>query len=77
MKLKLKDGLEEAFIYVKFVNRDILGKFIDPELYPYMYNISPDLFDVIIDEPKKTTKNDILINNTEPTSNSNTEGESI
>jgi len=65
MKLKLKDGLENTIIYVPFENRDILGKFIDERLYPYMYKKFPSLFDVVEDKTKKTPKtNDIFINNT-------------
>jgi hypothetical protein len=72
MNLKLKAGLEEAIIYIPFENRNVLGKFIDKGLYPYLYDKLPELFDVI--EVKKTTKDDILINNAKPTGSSNTEG---
>jgi hypothetical protein len=78
MKLKLKDGLENTTIYVPFENRDILGKFIDERLYPYMYDKYPSLFDIIEDKPKKTTKtNDTFISNTIIGSNSDIKGESI
>lgn len=76
MKLKLKAGLEEATLYVPFENRNCVGKFIPEGLYPYLYKIAPELFDVI-SESKKTKSDDILINNTELTGSSNTEGKSI
>jgi hypothetical protein len=39
-----------------------MGKFIEEGLYPHLYKISPEMFDVI--EPKKTTKkvDDLYIN---------------
>lgn len=77
MNLKLKDGLEEAMLYVPFENRNCLGKFIPEGLYPHLYKIAPELFDVITEPTKKTKTDDILINNTKPTSDSNTEGKSI
>lgn len=73
MKLKLKAGLENTVIYVPFENRNVLGKFIDERLYTHLYKIAPDMFDVIT--TKTTIKNDISINDTKPTSDSNSEGE--
>lgn len=73
--LKLKDGLENSIIYIPFENRNELGKFINPDLYQYLYRKHPDLFDVI--EDKKIKKNDISINNTKPISDINTEGEGV
>jgi hypothetical protein len=69
MDLKLKDGLENATIYIPFENRNSVGKFIDKSLYKYLYRIAPDLFDVV--STKTTQKNDISINNTEPGNSSN------
>jgi hypothetical protein len=71
--LKLKDGLENSIIYIPFENRNEMGKFINPDLYPYLYKKHPDLFDVI--EDKKIIKNDISINNTKSVSDSNIERE--
>jgi hypothetical protein len=71
--LKLKDGLENSIIYIPFENRNEMGKFINPDLYPYLYRKHPDLFDVI--EDKKIIKNDISINNTKSVSDSNIERE--
>lgn len=73
MKLKLKDGLENSMIYLPFENRNCLGKFINVGLYQHLYKIAPDLFDVINDV-KKTTKNDISINDTESVNSSDLEG---
>ncbi len=72
MKLKLKQGLEDCQIYVPFENKNMLGKFIPEGLYPHLFKIAPDLFDV--EKPKTTIKNDILINDTKPNNSSNTEG---
>lgn len=76
MKLKLKAGLENVVIFVPFENRNVLGKFIDPGLYPYLNRIAPDLFELVSDV-KNTNNNDILINDTKLTSGSNTKGEGI
>lgn len=70
MELKLKKELEEAYIYVPFINNDVMGKFIDEGLYPHLYNIAPELFDVtlqvedILPKTKKTKVDDLYINNT-------------
>jgi hypothetical protein len=66
MELKLKKNIEEAYIYEPFSNTDIIGKFIEKSLYPHLYKLYPELFDVIVEETKtKKTKivDDILINN--------------
>lgn len=67
MALKLKKDLEEAYIYVPFINNSVVGKFIDEGLYSHLYKIAPELFDVdVVEEVKiKKTKveDDILINN--------------
>lgn len=47
MNIKLKEGLENSIIYVGIINQNILGKFIDPDLYPIMYKKTPDIFDII------------------------------
>jgi hypothetical protein len=47
MELKLKSGLEDELIYLPFEKRNVVGKFIDKALYPYMYSKYPNLFDVI------------------------------
>jgi hypothetical protein len=63
MELKLKENLQEAYIFIPFINNNVVGKFIDKGLYPHLYNLYPELFDVVV-EPKKTNVvNDILINN--------------
>ena len=66
MELKLKKDIEETYIYNPFSHTNILGKFIEEGLYPHLYNLYPELFDVVVEETKtKKTKivNDILINN--------------
>jgi hypothetical protein len=64
MELKLKKDLQETYIYVPFINNNVMGKFIDEGLYPYLYKIAPDLFDVVeVKENKKIIIDDILINN--------------
>lgn len=64
MELKLKKDIAETYIYVPFTNGNVIGKFIEEGLYPHLYNIYPDYFDII--EPVKTKKttivNDIFIN---------------
>lgn len=56
MRLKLKKELQECYIYVPFIKTDILGKFIDEELYPHLYKKYPELFDI---EPAKGLKQKI------------------
>lgn len=74
MELKLKSGLEDELVYLPFEKRNVVGKFIDKALYPYMYSKYPNLFDVI--EDKKTIEiNDKLISNPISGSNSDIEGE--
>ena len=65
MELKLKKGIEESYIYEPFSHKNILGKFIDERLYPHLYSLYPELFDLAEEETKtKKTKvvNDIFIN---------------
>lgn len=64
MELKLKKDIEEAYIYVPFINGNVIGKFIEKGLYSHLYSIYPDYFDVVEEtKTKKTTiVNDILIN---------------
>jgi hypothetical protein len=65
MELKLKKDIEEAYIYVPFINGNVIGKFIDKGLYSHLYNIYPDYFE-LVEEVKETKKtkvvNDIFIN---------------
>lgn len=71
MKLKLKADYEEALIYVPQLNSNILGKFIDSNLYSFLYKKYPDLFEVQEAVVKKTIKtNDIPFNNNTEESNS-------
>lgn len=73
MELKLKSGLEDAYIYIALEKRNVIGKFIDKALYPYLFSKYPDLFEVI--EDKKTIEvNDKLISNAIGGSDSNLEG---
>lgn len=67
----LKKELSNTLIYVPFENRNIIGKFIDPRLYPYMAEKFPDLFeDEVVEEKKKNSKkNDLFINNTKQSNN--------
>jgi hypothetical protein len=59
MNLKLKQSLEEAYIYVPFTNSNVMGKFIDEGLYPHLYELEPEFFDVVADEPVKGLKQKI------------------
>jgi hypothetical protein len=68
MELKLKKELQEAYIYVPFINNNVLGKFINEGLYEHLYNIAPELFDIVeipVESKTKKTKviDDIFINN--------------
>jgi hypothetical protein len=60
--MKLKEQYLNALIYLPIERRDILGKFIDPRLYPYLSGKYPELFDVEEVQSKKSIKNDIRIN---------------
>jgi hypothetical protein len=62
--MKLKEQYLNALIYLPIERRDILGKFIDPRLYPYLASKYPDFFEVEEVQIKKSTKNDIRINDT-------------
>ena len=75
MELKLKAGLEDAFIYIALERRNVIGKFIDKALYPYLFSKYPDFFEV--SEDKKTTNkiDDKFISNPIVGSDSNLEGE--
>lgn len=53
MELKLKTGIEEAYIYVPFINGNIIAKFIDKGLYSHLYEIYPDYFEVILNETEQ------------------------
>lgn len=59
MNLKLKQGMEETYIYVPFINNNVMCKFIDEGLYIHLYQIEPEFFDVIADEPVKGLKQKI------------------
>lgn len=60
--IKLKDEYMDALIYLPIERRDVLGRFIDVRLYPYLHKRYPDLFEVVIDQKnKKTLKNDIRV----------------
>ena len=73
MELKLKDNYQEIYVFVPFVNANVMGKFIEKGLYPHLYKICPEIFDIIeealyYDIPVKQVKkqekvNDILIDN--------------
>ena len=67
MELRLKDNYQETYVFVPFVNANVMGKFIDGGLYVHLYKINPDMFDVIeeVKEVKKTKKVDDLYINTE------------
>lgn len=61
MELKLKEGYSEMMIFIPQENQNILGKFVDIRLYPHLYNLYPDLFEVVepVKEIKKIKLNDI------------------
>jgi hypothetical protein len=65
MELKLRKDIEETYIYNPFTNADVIGKFIPEGLYPHLYKLYPELFEVVEETKTKKTKvvNDILINN--------------
>lgn len=67
--MKLKDQYLNALIYLPIERRDILGKFIDPRLYPYLASKYPELFEVEEVQSKKSIKNDIRINDSKFNSN--------
>jgi|694.fasta_scaffold97239_5 hypothetical protein len=65
MEIKLKDEYINVLIYLPVENRDVLGKFIDKELYPYLYKKYPEFFEIKAPITKKTKEvNDISINDT-------------
>ncbi len=73
MELKLKSGLEDAYIYIALEKRNVIGKFIDKALYPYLFKKYPSLFEVT--EDKKTIEiNDKPISNAIGGSDNNLEG---
>lgn len=53
MELKLKKDIQEAYIYEPFTHTNILGKFIEEGLYPHLYNLYPELFEVVLNETDK------------------------
>lgn len=60
----LKKELLNTLIYVPFENKNIIGKFIDPRLFPYMAKKYPDLFEDEVEVKKNSKKNDISIDDT-------------
>lgn len=62
MELKLKENVKETYIYVPFINGNVIGKFIEEGLYTHLYEIYPDYFEVVVETKKTTIVNDILIN---------------
>ena len=83
MKIKLKEEYINKKIYLAVENRDVLGKFIDVRLYPYLQKKYPEFFESVCDKCdntkckcKKTKEtNDISINDTKSISGSDTIGE--
>lgn len=75
MKIKIKDEWKEAFIYIPQEKRDVMGKFIDPALYPFLYKKYPIFFEIEKEEIIKL-KNDIHINDTKFSSVSDVIGKS-
>ena len=83
MSIKLKKEFINKLIYIPFENRDVLGKFIDTKLYPYMYKKYPEFFDLTCDKSeetkckcKKNKEADVIsINNTKSEGGSNSIGE--
>ena len=66
MELKLKGNYADTVIFIPQENQNILGKFIDVRLYPHLYKLYPDLFEVVepVKEIKKTKLDDISVDNT-------------
>lgn len=74
--IKLKDEYKDTLIYVPFINRDVVGKFIDEGLYPFMNEKYPELFEEVVPVvEKKKVKNDNIITDTEQSSDSDFGGE--
>ena len=72
----LKKELSNTLIYLPVENRNVIGKFIDVRLYPYLSKKYPDLFEDEKIEDKKTTKKDVIsINNTEQSPDNNNSSE--
>ena len=59
MELKLKKDIQESYIYDPFSHTNILGKFIEEPLYPHLYNLYPEYFEVA------TKASKIVLNETE------------
>lgn len=55
MNIKLKEDFINQMIYIPLENKATLGKFIDVELYPWLYKRYPELFDVIPDKKSVST----------------------
>lgn len=53
MKLRLKKEVEDCYVYIPFTKSNVMGKFIEEGLYKYLYKISPDLFEVELNEAEK------------------------
>lgn len=57
MKLKIRKEFENGYIWVPFVRANVMGKFIEEGLYPHLYKLSPELFEIV--EPIKGLKQKI------------------
>lgn len=75
MKLQFKPEILNTKIYEPFTKTKTICKFIDVELYPYLYKKYPELFVIEVDKKKSKKINDNFINDTEQQSSSDIKGE--
>jgi len=50
MNYKLKENLQDVYLFIPQINGNIIGKFIPEEMFPYLYRKYPEFFE--IEEPK-------------------------
>ena len=45
MNYRLKPEYADQIIKVGLINKNVMGKFIDPEIYPWLFSKYPELFE--------------------------------